>query len=162
MFTCFLSSIRWYFCFFVVAFRPYYTHTYIHYSLDCSALPTSKVYVWVHLPGQRATQEVHEDKTERLNVVSSTLFDSQVRIDRSVTCCAGQILPLCMYLCKVCILVRRWYVLRSHCRHYVCMYVCMYVEIAGVGYLQIWNMSSVSWVLVLLRQTEVDYVAHVL
>ena len=35
----------------------------------------------------------------------------------------------------------------------------MYV---GVGYLQIWNMSSVSWVLVLLRQTEVDYVAHVL
>ena len=77
-----------------------------------------------HLPGQRAAQEVHENESEGLDVVSSTLFDSQVRVDRRITCCAGQILPLCIYVhMYVCIFV---YVSELFLYEHkdVCMCVC--------------------------------------
>lgn len=42
------------------------------------------------LPGKAPAQEVHENVTQRLEIISSRLFAPQVRIDTHVACCAGQ------------------------------------------------------------------------
>jgi len=46
------------------------------------------------LPGQAAAQKVHEDVTERLEVVSPRLLPPEMRVDRHVARRAGQRLAL--------------------------------------------------------------------
>jgi hypothetical protein len=46
------------------------------------------------LPRQSTTQEVHEDISERLKIISAGLLDTQVSVDRGVTSCTSQILVL--------------------------------------------------------------------
>ena len=46
------------------------------------------------LPGERTTEEIHEDVSEGFEVVAASLFDTQVSIDGRVTSSAGQVLVL--------------------------------------------------------------------
>ena len=46
------------------------------------------------LPGKRASQEVHENVGKRLEIITTSLFDTQVSVDRSVTSSTSQILVL--------------------------------------------------------------------
>ncbi len=46
------------------------------------------------LPGQRAPQEIHKHEAQGLDIVSSTLFDAQMCVDRRVSRRAGQIFAL--------------------------------------------------------------------
>lgn len=46
------------------------------------------------LPGKSPTQEIHEDISERFEIIAASLFNTQVSVDRSVTCCTGQIFVL--------------------------------------------------------------------
>ncbi len=46
------------------------------------------------LPGQRATQKVHQDVTEGLQIVATALFAAQMCVDRGVAGSPGQIVSL--------------------------------------------------------------------
>ena len=46
------------------------------------------------LPGKRASQEVHENVGKRLEIITTSLFDTQVSVDRSVTSSTSQVLVL--------------------------------------------------------------------
>ena len=46
------------------------------------------------LPGEATSQEVQEDVSQSLEVVTSRLFSSQMGVDTHVAGCAGQRLPL--------------------------------------------------------------------
>lgn len=46
------------------------------------------------LPRQGASQEVHENVTERFEVISSRLFDSEMGVDRGISSGTGQVLVL--------------------------------------------------------------------
>lgn len=46
------------------------------------------------LPGQRAAQEVHEHVSERLEIITTSLLNTQVSVDRGVTSGTSQVLVL--------------------------------------------------------------------
>ena len=53
------------------------------------------------LPGERATEEVHENVSERFEIIAASLLDTQVSVDGGVASSASQILVLSVGNVKV-------------------------------------------------------------
>lgn len=95
------------------------------------------------LPRQRTAEEIHQDEPERLHVVTTTLLNTQMSVDRSIARSTSKILSLLD---------------RAEVHH---QQKLLRVQKRD-EYLKVWNVTSAAGILIFLRKTEVNDVADVL